>query len=101
MSFGASRGPTSMAAPDPGGIVVDARGLAADGATLDLLARRSLRPAGSAGTSFSASASAALRRLIAFAGLERVLRVEPRRQAEQREQPLGAEEERQLPDPPV
>lgn len=34
--------------------------------------------------------------LIAFLGLEDALRVEPRRQPEQREEPLGVEEERQL-----
>ena len=38
--------------------------------------------------------------LIAFLGLDDALRVEPRRQAEQREQPLGVEEECELLDPP-
>ena len=39
--------------------------------------------------------------LIAFAGLEEVLRVEPRRQSEEREERLGVEEERQLGDLPA
>ena len=34
--------------------------------------------------------------LIAFLGLDEALRVEPRRQPEEREEPLGVEEERQL-----
>ena len=46
-------------------------------------------------------ASPELLELIELAGLEEVLRVEPRRQAEQREQLLGVEEERQLRDPPA
>jgi ABC-type transporter Mla MlaB component len=37
--------------------------------------------------------------LLAFAGLEDVLAVEPRRQSEQREELLGLEEERELDDP--
>ena len=47
------------------------------------------------------SASPELLELVDFAGLAAVLRVEPRRQAEQREQRLGVEEERQLGDPPA
>ena len=39
--------------------------------------------------------------LIELVGLEDVLRVEPRRQAEEREERLRVEEERQLGDPPV
>jgi anti-anti-sigma regulatory factor len=37
-----------------------------------------------------------VRELIAFCGLEEVLRVEPRRQPEQREERLGVEEEGEL-----
>jgi hypothetical protein len=44
-------------------------------------------------------ASAALRELIAFAGLDEVLRVEAQGQAEEREERLGVEEERELDDP--
>jgi hypothetical protein len=42
-----------------------------------------------------------LRELIAFLGLAEVLRVEPRRQAEEREERVGVEEEAELDDPPV
>ena len=34
--------------------------------------------------------------LVAFLGLEDALRLEPRRQPEQREEPLGVEEEREV-----
>ena len=46
-------------------------------------------------------ASAELRDLIRFCGLEGVLGVEREREPEQREDPSGVEEERQLGDPPV
>jgi hypothetical protein len=46
-------------------------------------------------------ASAELSELVAFVGLDGVLLVEPRRQAEQREETLGVEEERELDDPPA
>jgi anti-anti-sigma regulatory factor len=39
--------------------------------------------------------------LIWLAGLDRVLRVEVKRQSEQREKPRGIEEEGELPDPSV
>jgi ABC-type transporter Mla MlaB component len=42
-----------------------------------------------------------LRELIVFVGLEEVLRLEPGRHPEQREERLGVEEEGQLRDPPV
>jgi hypothetical protein len=42
-----------------------------------------------------------LRELVAFAGLAEALGVEPGREAEEREEPLGVEEERDLPDRPV
>ena len=42
-----------------------------------------------------------VRELIGLAGLDGVLPVEPRRQAEEREQRLGVEEERQLRDLPA
>jgi anti-anti-sigma regulatory factor len=45
--------------------------------------------------------SDALVELIAFVGLTEVLRVEPRRQTEQREERLGVEEECELGDPPL
>jgi hypothetical protein len=46
-------------------------------------------------------ASAALRELITFAGMDAVLAVESRRQAEEGEDAVGVEEERQLDDPAV
>ena len=90
-----------MVQPDPAGIVVDGGVLRADVATLDLLARRQLAARRVGQRVLLRDPSLALRRLIAFAGLDEVLRVEPRGQAEQREEPLGVEEERQLLDPPV
>jgi hypothetical protein len=48
-----------------------------------------------------ANASPCLADLIGFAGLGGVLRVEVKGQAEQREQPRGVEEERELGDPPA
>ncbi len=47
------------------------------------------------------NASDALVELVAFVGLADVLRVEPRRQAEEREERLSIEEERELDDPPL
>ncbi len=47
------------------------------------------------------NANPCLLELIGFVGLAEVLRVESRRQAEQREQPGGVEEERELADPPI
>ena len=47
------------------------------------------------------NASDALVELVAFVGLSDVLRVEPRRQTEEREERLGVEEERELDDPPL
>ena len=46
-----------------------------------------------------ADAPVALFELVAFAGLAEALGVEPGRQPEQREKPLGVEEERHLGDP--
>jgi ABC-type transporter Mla MlaB component len=89
-----------MAQPHPARIVVDAAVLAADAATLDLLARMQLAARRLGRYVSLRDPSRDLQRLIAFAGLEEALRVEPPRQAEEREQPLGAEEERQLLDPP-
>lgn len=45
--------------------------------------------------------SSSLRELICFCGLDGVLCVEPEREAEQGEQPLGVEEERELGDAPT
>jgi hypothetical protein len=71
----------------------------ADAETIDLLARLQLAARRHERTLRFVEASPALQDLIAFVGLEAVLRVEPRRQAEEGEDPVGVEEERQLDDP--
>ena len=77
----------------------DVRTLPADGKAVDALCRLELA-ARRAGLELRLRhVSAELRRLIAFAGLEDVLRVEPERQAEEREERFGVEEERELGDP--
>jgi hypothetical protein len=85
----------------PTSIVLDVGPAAADVETLDALARLQLA-ARRAGLELRLRhASPELTDLIAFAGLDAVLRVEVRRQTEEREERLGLEEEGQLPDPPV
>lgn len=69
-------------------------------AVVDLLARLHVAARRRGAELRIREASPELRELIYLAGLEEVLRVEPRGQAEQREELLGVEEERQLPDPP-
>ncbi len=71
----------------------------ADAEIIDLLARLQLAARRHDRTLRFLHASPALQDLIAFVGLEAVLRVEPRRQAEEGEDPVGVEEERQLDDP--
>ena len=89
-----------MAVSVPRPIVCDLSALSgADVETIDLLARLQLAARRHDRTLRFLHASPALRELIAFVGLEGVLRVEPRRQAEEREDPVGVEEERQLDDP--
>jgi len=89
-----------MAASVPRPIVCDLSALSgADAETIDLLARLQLAARRHGRTLRFLHASPALRDLIAFVGLEAVLRVEPRRQAEERKDPVGVEEERQLDDP--
>jgi hypothetical protein len=77
----------------------DVRGLRADVAALDALARLQLAARQAGFELRLAHASAELRCLISFTGLDVVLRVEPQRQAEERKQRRGVEEERQLDDP--
>ena len=85
----------------PTEIVLDLSPAAADVETLDALARLQLA-ARRAGLELRLRrASPELAELIAFAGLDAVLRVEVRRQPEEREERLGLEEEGELPDPPV
>jgi anti-anti-sigma regulatory factor len=82
-------------------IVCDLRGVAADCVTVDALARMHLA-ARRAGVELDVChASAELQELLVFTGLSGVLGVEPRRQAEEREELLGAEEEGQLDDLPA
>ena len=89
-----------MDRPCPPSIVCDVRALREPHlGTIDGLARMRLA-AGRLGLQLRlANASRELRELIALAGLAEVLVVEPERHAEQREQPLGVEEERELRDP--
>jgi anti-anti-sigma regulatory factor len=79
----------------------DVRALRADVVALDALARLQLAARQAGFELRLVHASAELRCLIAFTGLDGVLRVEAQRQAEEREQRLGVEEEGQLDDPPV
>jgi hypothetical protein len=78
-------------------VICDARALAADLPTLDALARLHLTGERVGCRITIRDASDALVELAGFVGLDGVLfppsRVESRRQAEQREQPLGVEEE--------
>jgi hypothetical protein len=74
-------------------------GLEADAATLDLLARLQLSARRLGIEVRLLDASAELRELVDFAGLTDVLPFEPGREAEQREEALGVEEEGQLDDP--
>ena len=86
---------------ESGPVVVDARVFAPDGATIHLLARLQLAAQRLGRRVLLREPSEELRQLIAFAGLDEVLRVEPGREPEQREQPFRAEKERQLLDPPA
>jgi len=99
MSLGPLHGLSFVPAHVPGPIVVDARLLTPTGATIDRLARQQLCARRSGLRVLLRGASVDLERLVVFAGLEEVLRIEPRRKAEQREQPVGVEEEGELPDP--
>ena len=91
-----------MAAYVPRPLVCDLSALGkADLETIDLLARLQLAARRHGRTIRFLHASPALHALIVFAGLDAVLRVEPGREAEEREDPVGVEEERQLDDPAV
>jgi hypothetical protein len=89
-----------MAASRPT-IVCDVGAVPPDVHAIDALARLQLA-AGRLGLEVRLRhASSDLQALIAFAGLREVLRVEAGGQAEQREERVGVEEERELGDPPV
>jgi hypothetical protein len=82
--------------PRRGTIVCDLQTVVADADTIDALARLRLEARRLGLELRLRHASVELRELVALAGLEDVLLLEPRRETEQREQPLGVEEERQL-----
>ena len=91
-----------MAASVPRTILCDVSALdGANAETIDLLARLQLAARRQGRTLRFLHASPALKDLIAFVGLGAALRVEPGREAEERENPVGVEEERQLDDPAV
>jgi anti-anti-sigma regulatory factor len=88
-----------MAVPAPRTILCDLSALGdADVQVIDSLCRLELAARRHGRTLRLRNASPALSALIAFAGLDSVLRLEPRREAEERKDPVGVEEERQLDD---
>jgi hypothetical protein len=89
-----------MPGPRPSTIVCDVGVLAPDLATLDALARLHVTARRLGRELRLQHATHELRALVAFAGLGDVLRLEPDRQAEEREQGLRVEEEGELDDPP-
>ncbi len=84
-----------------GRIVCDAGKLTADLGTVGVLARLHLRARRRGRELWICGASPELCELVAFAGLAGVLRLEPGREPEEREERLGVEEERELGDPPL
>jgi hypothetical protein len=87
-----------MAAAAPTTIDLDASAFAPDVATVDALARLQLAARRAGRRLRLRRASKELVELITFCGLGEVLGVEPRRQTEEREEPLRVEEERELDD---
>jgi hypothetical protein len=87
-----------MTAPRPSTIVCDVGALAPDAVTVDALARLQLTARRLGMEMRLRHASSELQDLLAFVGLRTVLRVEAGGQAEQREQRLGVEEEREVDD---
>jgi hypothetical protein len=83
----------------PSAIVYDAGALPADVGSVDTLAQLQLDAHRHGAVLLLRNAPAELLQLLAFLGLDDVLRVETRGQAEEREQRLGVEEERELDDP--
>ena len=80
-------------------VVLDVSQLACDLETIVRLARFQLAARRSGRRLQLRDASEDLRGLIDFCGLAETLGVEPRRQVEEREEPLRVEEERELDDP--
>jgi hypothetical protein len=90
---------TYMTVPRPTAIVCDVGLLAPDAVSIDALARLQLTARRLGLEIRLRHASSELQELLAFVGLRDVLRVEAGGQTEQREQRVGAEEERELDDP--
>jgi hypothetical protein len=88
-----------MRAPRLSTIVCDVGALAPDAVAVDALARLQLTARRHGLEIRLRHASSELQELLAFVGLRDVLRVEAGGQAEQREQRLGVEKERELDDP--
>jgi hypothetical protein len=102
MSFAApSRLFSYMAAPRPSTLVCDVGALPPDAAAVEALARLQLAACRVGLEIRLFRASSELLDLLVFCGLEDVLRVEAGGQPEEREDGLGAEEERELDDPAV
>jgi hypothetical protein len=90
-----------MAASPPTAFVVDVSALAPDLGTIDALARLELAARRRGRSVRLDGTNEDLRQLVGFAGLGRVLRVEPGGEPEEREERLRVEEERELDDPPA
>jgi hypothetical protein len=90
-----------MAAAAPTTIDLDVSAFAPDVVTVDALARLQLAACRAGRRVRLRGTSEDLLDLITFCGLSDALGVEPRGEAEQREQRLRAEEERELDDPSV
>jgi hypothetical protein len=90
-----------MTAQPPRQIRCDVGGLAPDATSLDVLARLRLQARRQGVELRFCGASRELRALVAFAGLAGALGVETGRQAEEREERRGLEEERHPRDPPL
>jgi hypothetical protein len=100
MSLAAGSGLVSyMTGPRPSTFVCDVGALPPDAAAVEALARLQLAARRIGLEIQLCRASNELRDLLAFCGLDAVLRVEAGGQAEEREDRLGAEEERELDDP--
>jgi anti-anti-sigma regulatory factor len=88
-----------MPATPPAPIVIDVGALAPDAVTIDVLARVQLSARRLGRRVQLRNVSDELQKLLAFVGLAEVLGLEPGGQAEEREDRLGVEEERELDDP--
>jgi hypothetical protein len=88
-----------MGAHRPSTLVCDVRALASDALAIDALARLQLAARRVGLEIRVCNASAELRGLVELVGLTEVLRVESGREPKEREDRLGAEEERELDDP--